>query len=81
MPYEMLFRKKEQLNKIRSRIPKEALSSYEKSFEIEYAHHSTAIEGNTLTLIQTKVTVKKILSAKTLLKRGFCISKDDISIT
>lgn len=58
MPYEMLFRKKEQLNKIRSRIPKEALSSYEKSFEIEYAHHSTAIEGNTLTLIQTKVILE-----------------------
>lgn len=58
MLYEMLSRKKEQLNNIRSRIPKEALASYEKSFEIEYTHHSTAIEGNTLTLIQTKVILE-----------------------
>lgn len=54
----MLSRKKEQLNNIRSRIPKEALASYEKSFEIEYTHHSTAIEGNTLTLIQTKAILE-----------------------
>ncbi len=30
------------------------VSSYERAFEIEYTHHSTAIEGNTLPLMETK---------------------------
>ncbi len=32
-------------------IPELTIASYERAFEIEYTHHSTAIEGNTLTLI------------------------------
>ena len=62
MDYDMLYDKKEQLTKIRSSIPSEALESYEKSFDIEYAHNSTAIEGNTLTLIQTKAILEDGLS-------------------
>ena len=53
MDYDMLYDKKEQLAKIRSSIQPEALESFEKSFDVEYAHNSTAIEGNTLTQIQT----------------------------
>ena len=34
------------------------LKSYEQAFEIEYTHNSTAIEGNTLTLIETKVLLE-----------------------
>lgn len=34
------------------------LDSYERSFEVEYTHHSTAIEGNTLTLMETKVVLE-----------------------
>lgn len=33
-------------------------ASYEKAFEVEYTHNSTAIEGNTLTLMETKVVLE-----------------------
>lgn len=49
MDYDILHHKKEQLAKICNRIPLETLESYEKSFDVEYAHNSTAIEGNTMT--------------------------------
>lgn len=39
-------------------IPELTLQSYEQAFEIEYTHNSTAIEGNTLTLIETKVLLE-----------------------
>lgn len=62
MDYDMLYNKKEQLARLRSNIPAEALESFEKSFDVEYAHNSTAIEGNTLTLIQTKAILEDGLS-------------------
>ena len=62
MNYEMLLQKKEQLDKIWESIPKEALASFEQNFEVEYTHNSTAIEGNTLTLIQTKAILEDGLS-------------------
>lgn len=34
----------------------------EQAFEIEYAHNSTAIEGNTLSLIKTKVLLEDGIS-------------------
>ena len=49
--------------KLRERnIPKEALDSFEKAFDVEYAHHSTAMEGNTLTLIETKAIIEDGIS-------------------
>lgn len=62
MMWERLLQKKEQLYQIRERIPKEALESFDRSFDIEYAHNSTAIEGNTLTLVQTKAILEDGLS-------------------
>lgn len=62
MDYDMLSNKKERLAKIRSSIPVEALGSFEKSFDVEYAHNSTAIEGNTLTLIETKAILEDGIS-------------------
>lgn len=53
MNYDILCQKKEQLEEMRKHLPHEALESFDKSFEIEYTHNSTAIEGNTLSLIQT----------------------------
>lgn len=47
---------------MRGRLPKEALESFDKSFEIEYTHNSTAIEGNTLSLIQTKAVLEDGIS-------------------
>ena len=62
MDYMKLLEKKEQLQILRLSIPQEALLSFEKSFDVEYAHNSTAIEGNTLTLIQTKAIIEDGLS-------------------
>ena len=62
MRYETLFQKKEKLHQILKKIPKEALDSFERSFDVEYTHNSTAIEGNTLTLIQTKAIIEDGIS-------------------
>ena len=62
MTWERLLQKKEQFCQIREHIPKEALESFDKSFDVEYAHKSTAIEGNTLTLIQTRAILEEGLS-------------------
>ena len=62
MNYEKLVWMKEQLKERREKFPREALESFDKSFDIEYAHNSTAIEGNTLTLIQTKAIIEDGLS-------------------
>lgn len=62
MRYSDLYKKKEQLEKIKNSIDLQALDSFEKSFDVEYAHNSTAIEGNTLTLIQTKVILEDGIS-------------------
>lgn len=34
------------------------VESYQQAFDIEYTHDSTAIEGNTLSLIETKVVLE-----------------------
>ncbi|MEG2013298.1 MAG: Fic family protein, partial [Anaerovoracaceae bacterium] len=44
------------------KISVDVKENHEKAFEIEYAHNSTAIEGNTLTLIETKVLLEDLLS-------------------
>ena len=62
MNYENLCKRRERLKKIKRQLPGEALESFDKSFEIEYAHNSTAIEGNTLSLIQTKAVLEDGIS-------------------
>ncbi len=43
-------------------IPKSVLESFELTFDIEYTHHSTAMEGNTLTLVETKAIIEDGIS-------------------
>lgn len=62
MDYNILCQKREQLKGMYEQIPREALESFDKSFAIEYAHNSTAIEGNTLSLIQTKAVLEDGIS-------------------
>ncbi len=50
----------EQLNA--RNIPKNILENFELTFDIEYAHHSTAMEGNTLTLVETKAVIEDGIS-------------------
>lgn len=62
MDYKLLLQLKENALQIRKELPAEVLSGFDNSFNIEYAHNSTAIEGNTLTLIQTKAIIEEGLS-------------------
>ncbi|MHB1152370.1 MAG: Fic family protein [Eubacteriales bacterium] len=62
MEYSVLLEMKEWLYKRRDYLPQTALKSFEKSFDIEYSHNSTAIEGNTLTLIETKTILEDSIS-------------------
>ena len=55
MNFEALLKKKREVEVLRGQMERNALRSFEQDFLIEYTHNSTAIEGNTLTLIQTKV--------------------------
>ncbi|MBQ7726095.1 MAG: Fic family protein [Clostridia bacterium] len=62
MDYELLLELKEAAIKGCAELPAEVLSRFDNSFNIEYAHNSTAIEGNTLTMIQTKAIIEDGLS-------------------
>ena len=51
------------MNQLNARnIPKSVLENFELTFDIEYAHHSTAMEGNTLTLVETKAIIEDGIS-------------------
>lgn len=54
--------KKEYYQQNRHVLPESALQNYDAAFEIEYTHHSTAIEGNTLSLMETKLLLEDKLS-------------------
>lgn len=58
MDYERILSKKNKLLQNKSKIDSITLSSYEKDFELRFTHNSTAIEGNTLTLMETKVVLE-----------------------
>lgn len=58
MDYKKLVQKRDSYQATKAFIPLYTLQTYEQAFEIEYTHNSTAIEGNTLTLIETKVVLE-----------------------
>lgn len=62
MNYEQLIQKRDKYQANRAQIPEYTLQTFEQAFEIEYTHNSTAIEGNTLTLIETKVLLEDGIS-------------------
>lgn len=62
MNYPELLQKKAAYQEGRNAIPELTLNSFERAFEIEYTHNSTAIEGNTLTLIETKLVLEDGIS-------------------
>ena len=62
MDYQRLLKKKMEYEKIKKDLPEATVKSYMQSFELEYTHNSTAIEGNTLTLLETKVVIEEGLS-------------------
>ena len=58
MNFERIQEKKVKYEQNRHKISPITLSSYEKDFELTFTHNSTAIEGNTLTLMETKVVLE-----------------------
>ena len=62
MNHSKLLIKRDEYHKLKEQISQASLQSFEKSFDIEYTHNSTAIEGNTLTLIETKVVLEDHIS-------------------
>ena len=62
MELNRLLQKKNIYNRGKAKIDSVTLSSYEKDFELTYTHNSTAIEGNTLTLMETKVVLEDGIS-------------------
>ena len=60
--YNKLLEKKNLLESGRNSIDAVTLSSYKKDFELTFTHNSTAIEGNTLTLMETKVVLEDGIS-------------------
>ena len=46
----------------KNKIDAVTLSSYEKDFELTFTHNSTAIEGNTVTLMESKLVLEVGLS-------------------
>jgi len=59
---ENLYKMRDEANEKKKRLPLELLEKFEKSFAIEYAHNSTAIEGNTLSLMETKLILEDKIS-------------------
>jgi Fic family protein len=62
MLYAKLNRKREYYHANKHVLPREITQKYETAFRIEYTHNSTAIEGNTLSLIETKLLLEDKLS-------------------
>lgn len=58
MNFEKIQKKKLKYEQNKHKISAVTLSSYEKDFELTFTHNSTAIEGNTLTLMETKVVLE-----------------------
>ncbi len=62
MDFERINKKKREFEENKSKISAVTLESYQKDFELNFTHNSTAIEGNTLTIIETKVVLEDGLS-------------------
>ncbi len=59
--YSVLEKQKVYANK-KNRLHQVTIASYSDAFDVEFAHNSTAIEGNTLTLLETKVLLEDGIS-------------------
>ena len=62
MKYEGIIEKAKKYHQCAQKINSLALAKWDSSFELEYTHESTAIEGNTLSLLETKVVLEDGIS-------------------
>ena len=58
MNYAALKEKLDFLRQHAGSMPEAVREKYDRDFAIRYAHNSTAIEGNTLTLMETKLVLE-----------------------
>ena len=62
MNIDRILEKMKIFEQVKNSIDAITISSYEKAFELTFTHNSTAIEGNTLTLMETKVLLEDGIS-------------------
>lgn len=62
MYYEKIVEKQARLLEIQKNNSESFFDNFDKAFEVDYAHNSTAIEGNTLSLIETKILLEDEIS-------------------
>jgi len=62
MKYDHIIDKAKRYHELAKEVNAVALAKWEGSFELEYTHESTAIEGNTLSLMETKVVLEDGIS-------------------
>ena len=62
MDYDKLCRKRDYYQARKDVLPPEIVRNYEAAFLVEFTHNSTAIEGNTLSMIETKLLLEDKLS-------------------
>ncbi len=60
MDYDKLKQKKEQLEQAKPSIPLEKILQKQREFEVDFAHNSTALAGNSLTLEQTRAVLDAV---------------------
>lgn len=60
MDYEKLKQKKEQVEQAKPSIPLEKILQKQREFEVDFAHNSTALAGNSLTLEQTRTILDAV---------------------
>ena len=58
MNMQEIYKMRDTLLKKSGNLAKASVESFDKHFELEYTHNSTAIEGNTLSLIEAKVLLE-----------------------
>lgn len=62
MKYDHIIDKAKRYHELAKAVNAVALAKWEGNFELEYTHESTAIEGNTLSLMETKVVLEDGIS-------------------
>ena len=62
MDYTALEKKLAHYQEHKHLIPEAVMQNYEAAFRVEYTHNSTAIEGNTLSLMETKLLLEDAIS-------------------
>ena len=62
MNYKNLRKKRDFVLLNKNKLSQSVLENYNEDFNINFTHNSTAIEGNTLTLMETKLLLEDKLS-------------------